>query len=86
MISFRMDYQLEKELNRWRGLRPNPPSRSRAIRVLLRRALAAEKWRRAPNLSLPTLQGERGASYPRRAARVKVHVSINRLGGTRRGR
>jgi len=45
VISFRMDYYLEKELNRWRSLRPKPPSRSRAIRVLLRRALAAEKER-----------------------------------------
>jgi hypothetical protein len=45
VISFRMDYYLEKELNRWRSLRPKPPSRSRAIRVLLRTALAAEKER-----------------------------------------
>ena len=45
VISFRMDYHLEKELNHWRSLRPKPPSRSRAIRVLLRRALAAEKER-----------------------------------------
>ena len=43
VISFRMDYHLEKELEHWRKLRPKPPSRSRAIRVLLRRALDAEK-------------------------------------------
>jgi hypothetical protein len=36
---------LRKELDHWRSLRPKPPSRSRAIRVLLRRALAAEKER-----------------------------------------
>jgi Arc/MetJ-type ribon-helix-helix transcriptional regulator len=45
VISFRMDYHLEMELEHWRNLRPKPPSRSRAIRVLLRRALAAEKER-----------------------------------------
>ena len=45
VISFRMDYHLEKELEHWRKLRPKPPSRSRAIRVLLRRALDAEKQR-----------------------------------------
>jgi hypothetical protein len=36
---------LELQLQHWRNLRPKPPSRSRAIRVLLRRALAAEKQR-----------------------------------------
>jgi hypothetical protein len=45
VISFRLDCDLELQLENWRSLRPKPPSRSRAIRVLLRRALAAEKER-----------------------------------------
>src|SRR4051794_12070248 len=45
VISFRLDCDLDLQLEHWRSLRPKPPSRSRAIRVLLRRALAAEKQR-----------------------------------------
>jgi hypothetical protein len=37
-------------------------------------------------LACQPCRGERGASYPRRAARVKVHVSINRSRRPTRGR
>ena len=45
VISFRLDYDLEWQLEHWRSVQSTQPSRSRAIRVLLRRALAAEKER-----------------------------------------
>jgi hypothetical protein len=41
VVCFRLDSQLEKDLGQWRRRRPTKPSRSRAIRVLLRKALAA---------------------------------------------
>jgi hypothetical protein len=44
-ISFSLTSRLELQLEDWRSLRPKPTSRSRAIRVLLRRALAAEEER-----------------------------------------
>jgi hypothetical protein len=51
LLSFRVDYDLEWELEDWRWLQPKPPSRSAAIRVLLRRALAAEKERKETSSS-----------------------------------
>jgi hypothetical protein len=45
VISLRLGADLELQLEDWRSLRPKPPNRSRAIRVLLRRALAVEKER-----------------------------------------
>jgi hypothetical protein len=45
VISLRLGPDLELQLEHWRSLRPKPPSRSRAIRVLLRRGLAAEEER-----------------------------------------
>jgi hypothetical protein len=53
VVSFRMDYHLGKDLKHWRSLRPKPPSRSRAIRVLLRRALSAEKERQEARQQIP---------------------------------
>ena len=48
LLSFRVDYDLEWELENWRWLHPKPPSRSRSIRILLRKGLeAAEKEREA---------------------------------------
>ena len=35
VISFRLDCDLELQLEHWRSLRPKSPSRSRAIRVFL---------------------------------------------------
>ena len=46
VISFRLDYDLEWQLEHWRSVQPRAPSRSRAIRVLLRRALAAAEKER----------------------------------------
>ena len=43
VISLRLGADLELQLEDWRSLRPKPTSRSRAIRILLKRALAAEQ-------------------------------------------
>jgi hypothetical protein len=41
VISLRLDLDLELQLEHWRSLQPTLPSRSRAIRVLMRKGLAA---------------------------------------------
>jgi len=46
LLSFRVDYDLEWELEDWRWLQPKLPSRSRAIRILLRKGLAAAERER----------------------------------------
>ena len=45
VISLWLDGDLELQLEYWRSIQPKLPSRSRAIRVLLSRALAAEEER-----------------------------------------
>ena len=45
LISLRVDDDLMCALEYWRYNHTTPPSRSRCIRVLLRKALAAEKER-----------------------------------------
>jgi hypothetical protein len=45
-ISFRLDYHTEWELEYWRSIQPNPPSRSQAVRRLLRMGLAAAEKQR----------------------------------------
>jgi hypothetical protein len=47
VISFRPDHDLEWELHDWRYLQAEPPSRSRAIRQLIRMGLATAKKERA---------------------------------------
>jgi hypothetical protein len=42
----RVDYDLECDLENWRWLHPTAPSRSRAIRLLLEKDLAAAKKER----------------------------------------
>jgi Arc/MetJ-type ribon-helix-helix transcriptional regulator len=51
------------QLEHWRSLRPKPPSRSRAIRFLLRNALAAEQEREDSSSDQKTAEQEHeGAS------------------------
>jgi hypothetical protein len=45
-ISGGVDYDLEWDLENWRWLHPTSPSRSRAIRILLRKGLAADEKER----------------------------------------
>ena len=47
VISFRLDHDLEWGLHDWRYLQAEPPSRSRAIRQLIRIELATAKKERA---------------------------------------
>ena len=41
VVSFRMDLVVQKEIDDWRSLEPDKPSRSRAIRRLIELGLAA---------------------------------------------
>jgi len=56
VISLRLVYDLEWQLQHWLSIQPKLPSRSRAIRVLMRKGLAAEKARGGFQVRLDNLQ------------------------------
>jgi hypothetical protein len=43
---FRLDYETEWDLEYWRSIQPNPPSRSQAVRRLIKMGLAAAEKER----------------------------------------